>query len=648
MGTIPESSEPMAPVPSPPGPASFEPPGPSARSSVPSFGTVASRSQRLGGLSGGRTLPWLRGLALAVLPFALGVLDVGFGSGGSLPGWGALVLSSVLSTGFTLTLGVELLLVAFWASRATPFSYRMLLSAPGASVLVAVAATLPPTISRGVLLVGAAFVVGWFVLLLQYAHLHPELDPRLMRYATEASVGLGIASAGWFLWALDGSPWVLASSVLIAPALLVRALPDRTASRVPVERVPWLLRPFWAFELLLVTFLAEFFAGALLDLEVAGPGFLQYIPFLPLAGATGSGIATAVYDGLWFAAAILASAWFLVAIGVTMGSLVVFRMRTTHHAAQRYRMGLMLAVFALAAIYLPSLASSTPLATNSYLASLPVIGWGFGLRSGGPFEAGIFLAILVMYATVGVLTVLFGRKALCAVMCGAALMYQGTTMHDMRQFNQTSRIGRYFLGSQLSTAYVVASTLALASLFGVSLLAFLHGLPRVAVANGDLDTAALPLPVELYFGSIWFVLFVSTPYIGTYNCATTGFCHWGSLSAIFATTSFFRLRVKDKKVCQACTTFDCAKSCPVGLVDMPLYFRTKGEYRSAKCCGVGDCVGACPYGNLYHQDVRAWLRRGFGHLRQPTGVPLPMIRPAAHVRPDTVPVRTDARTSGTE
>ena len=469
-----------------------------------------------------------------------------------------------------------------------------------------------------------------------------------MGYATEASVGLGVASAGWFLWALDGVPWVLAASLLIAPAILVRALPDRAAPRVAAERVPWLLRPFWAFELLLVTFLAEFFVGTLLDLEFAGPGFLQYIPFLLFAGATGSGIAVAVYDGRWFAAAILASAGFPVAIGVTRGSLVVFRMRTTHHADQRYRMGLMLAVFALAAIYLPSLASSTPLTTNAHLAALPVLGWGFGLRSGGPFEAGIFLAILVMYATVGVFTVLFGRKALCAVMCGAALVYQGTTMHDMRQFHQTSRIGRHSLGSQLSTAYVVVSTRALASLFGVSRLAFLHGLPRVAIANGELDTAALPLAVELYFGSIWFVLFVSTPYIGTYNCATTGFCHSGSLSAIFAKTSFFRLRVKDKKVCQTCTTFDCAKSCPVGLVDMPLFFRTKGEYRSTKCRGVGDCVGAGPYGNLYHQDARAWIRRGVGPLRRPTGVPLPRVRPAGHLRPEVAPARTDAVTPGAD
>ncbi len=389
-----------------------------------------------------------------------------------------------------------------------------------------------------------------------------------------------------------------------------------------------MLRPLWAVELLLFTFLAEFFVGALLDLEIAGPGFLRYIPFVPVTGGPGPTTALTLYDGLWFGAAILASAWFLVALGVTMGGLVVLRLREVHVPAQRYRMVLMLAVYALAAVYVPSLASSTPLVSNHVLASLPVVGWGFGLRSGGPFESGIFLAVLVMYASVGVLTVLFGRKALCSVMCGAAIMYQGTTTHEMRHFNQSSRVGQYFLGARMSTAYVVASSLALVSLFAVSLLAYLHRLPVVEVASGQYDTAALPLPIELYFGGLWFAMFVSTPYVGTYNCATTGICHWGSLSVPFSKVSLFRLRVKDRAVCQACTTFDCAKACPVGLVDMPVYFRTTGEYRSTKCCGVGDCVGACPYGNLYHQDARTRLVAWFGHrTRDRTGTPLPMVTP---------------------
>ncbi|EQD42117.1 hypothetical protein B1B_14201 [mine drainage metagenome] len=59
---------------------------------------------------------------------------------------------------------------------------------------------------------------------------------------------------------------------------------------------------------------------------------------------------------------------------------------------------------------------------------------------------------------------------------------------------------------------------------------------------------------------------------------------------------------------------------------MPGFFRTKGEFRSTKCCGVGDCVGACPYGNMYLYDVRHWVRGKLGlPIPTPRGAKLPMV-----------------------
>ena len=615
------------PVSSSPGPAPAPAAGPVEEPRPASAAGVAQTAPLdLGRRTGGLSL-WGPRAALAALgPLAVGWWSVARGIAPQVHGVAGSALSVLCSPLLLLALGGELLTWAFWTMRRAPVGIRPLYAAPGALVLAGASGAIGPTLGRPLYLLAAGFLVVWLTYLLQYVYRHKQLEGATMTTVLETAFLTVVVSAGWFLWALDRSGWIWALSGVAAALVAARAL-TRISRERSGERVPWLLHPGWAVQLLLYVFLAEFFVGALLDLEVAGRGFLQYIPFTPIAGGALSAGLLATYDGLWFGAAILASAWFLVALGITMGGLVVLRMRDVHAPAQRYRMGLMLGVYALAAVYVPSLASSTPLVPNRLLASLPVIGWGFGLRAGGPFESGVFLAVLVMYATVGVLTVLFGRKALCSVMCGAALIYQGSAMHEMRQFNQSSRVGKYFLGSRLSTAYVVASTLALASLFAVSLLAYLHRLPVVEVANGQYDTAALPLPVELYFGGLWFAMFVSTPYIGTYNCATTGVCHWGSLSVPFAKVSLFRLRVRDRSVCQRCTTFDCAKSCPVGLVDMPVYLRTTGEYRSTKCCGVGDCDGACPYGNLYHEDVRSRLAQAFRGLRRsrPVGPALPMV-----------------------
>jgi polyferredoxin len=547
----------------------------------------------------------------------------------------------LLTPVFLATVVAEIAVLLAWGRAVVPGRLGWLVATQ--AVLVALS---PTFVSGGspalaLSLVGSAVIVAMFVLTFQYLYRHKQLEESTLSLLVGWPIVALLTSLGWFLWVFDGIPGALALAVVaqLAFAAFVTLRPRPAAG----ERVPWILRPFAIFQFLLFAFLAEFFLGALLDFQIAGPQFLQFIPFVPYTGTTLHAVGIATYNGLWFGAAILASAWFLVLLGFTMGPLVAFKIRETHERAQKIRLGLTIAAFAVAAVYIPSVASSTPLVSSAWLASIPLIGWGFGLRSGGPFESGIFLAVILMYVFVGALTVLFGRKAVCSVMCGAALMYQGTAMSEMRGFNQNSRVGKYFLGSQLSTAYLVTSGIALSSLFAVSILSVLRWMPTVQVASGALDTAALPLPIELYFGGVWFAMFVTTPFIGTYNCATTGFCHWGALTVPFAKVGFFRLKVKDKKVCQACTTFDCAKACPVGLTDMPLAFRTKGEYRSTKCCGVGDCVGACPYGNMYHQDVRFWVLRKLSRSgTRSTGVPgggtpLPMVRSVPGPAPSSAP-----------
>ncbi len=585
--------------------------------------TPARRAAVAFALGLGALLAGVAGTRLGLGPHALG------------PGYlHGSVLAAVVSPAFVLAAAIEIAGVAYLSGALGDRLLGPLLLLEIA--LLAAVPTLYPAgaLASGAVVLGALLATGTFVAALRYLHRHKQLAPQYRRSLLSWPLAALFLGAGSAIWAIDGTAIALLVAVPAALAIGLFAglagVPDGSE-----ERLPWLLDAFWSFRLLLFVFLAEFFLGALLDYEIAGPGFLQYIPFLPIPAVSVAAVVPALYDGLWFAAAILASAWFLILLGITMGTLLYLRIRETHEPALRYRMGLTIAMFGLAAVFLPSFASSTPIASIPALANLPLIGWGFGLRAGGPFESGVFLAVLLMYVFVGALTVLFGRKALCSVMCGAALLYQAAPMYDLRGSHQKTRFGRYFLGSQLSTAYTICAGLALVSLFAVSLLGVLHRLPAVPVANGELDTSALPLPVELYFGGLWFVMFVATPYIGTYNCASTGICHWGALSLPFARVGLYRLKVKDRTVCQACTTFDCAKACSVGLVDMPQHFRTTGEFRSTKCVGTGDCVAACPYGNLYEQDARTWVRRAFARLRprpdDSPGLPLPMLpnRPAS-------------------
>ena len=76
------------------------------------------------------------------------------------------------------------------------------------------------------------------------------------------------------------------------------------------------------------------------------------------------------------------------------------------------------------------------------------------------------------------------------------------------------------------------------------------------------------------------------------------------------------------------------------------HFRQKGEFRSTKCCGVGDCVEDSPYDNLYISDIRHTVRRLLGRPEtrpRRASAPSP---PSRHAGPSGVAAAPFAPTEG--
>ena len=44
-------------------------------------------------------------------------------------------------------------------------------------------------------------------------------------------------------------------------------------------------------------------------------------------------------------------------------------------------------------------------------------------------------------------------------------------------------------------------------------------------------------------------------------------------------------------------------------------FVEKGYFKSYKCIGVGDCIEACPYDNIFVYDVRHYLKEKLSRAR---------------------------------
>jgi polyferredoxin len=555
---------------------------------------------------------------------AAGQLTPGVGVGGT--GVLGLLVRIVNSDWFLFTMSGEMVLTAILLrDRLSPTLFGVLALQSGLMFLS------PPAMNAewwrsDTLFPASAAMIALFVFLMEWIYRNKQINAAFSQYTVRLLAIYGVMMAGLYLWLRSGAGLVFAVSIVLEMLLFFDAilLPDRFRTGA---RISWQLKPHWAFQVLLFIFVSEIFMGALLDLQIGGSAFAALLPAASLSGAPLVVVNNAFYNAFWFLALVAGSAWFLLMMGVEMGALVVFKMRETRQTELRARLGLMVGAFALTTVYFPGFWFTLPISRPRALAQVPVLGWGMGIGSSGPLAPTFFVAILVSYLAIGAASFLFGRRVLCSVLCSAPLMFQGTLIDSMRTFNRSSPFGRKFLSSRLSTTYSVTSGVVLSSLVAFSVVSYFDSVGRLGLFIWGKDPTQFLF--AFYFGVLWYVLFVTIPYTGNYNCVTMGWCHWGTFSQAFSRLGFFRLKVRDREVCLRCTTLDCAKSCPVGLVDMPGHFRTKGEFRSSKCCGVGDCVAACPYGNMYIYDVRHWIRQKLGlSPRAAADLRLPMVRPS--------------------
>ena len=536
----------------------------------------------------------------------------------------ALFTSVVASPWFLFTMSGEMLLTAYLLRDRLPSAVVVVLVLQSVIMFLS-----PPALSAswwGALAIygGSAVMIGLFVYLMEFIYRHRQLTAAFSTYLVRLLAIYGAMMMGLYLWLAYGSALLFAASIVVEMVIFFDAvLRSEPFSAGP--DVPWLLRPNWAVALLAGIFVAEVFMGALLDLQVDPSDYAGVFFRLPLTGVPAAvGLYNAVYNGFWFLAGTTGSTWFLAMMGVEMGALVAFKFRETKQLETRIRLGLMMGCYAGFAVFFPSIYYAEVFPNAPPQSTVPFLGWSMGIGTEA-LAAGVVGVVLITYAITGVLSTLFGRRVICSIFCTAPLMYQGTAIDSMKSFNRSSPLGRKYLSSRFSTVYSVTTGLVLGSLAFGSVASVLDsaGVWNVMVLGSD-PTVFL---FALYFGVLWYAMFVTIPYFGNYNCVTMGWCYTGTISQAFQRIGFFKLKVHDKQVCRDCTTLDCAKACPVGLVDMPGHFRQSGEFRSTKCCGVGDCVGVCPYNNLYIADVRHWLRDRLGLPKPPSPVKnLPMVR----------------------
>jgi polyferredoxin len=503
---------------------------------------------------------------------------------------------------FIFTMVLEMIFSVYMLRRDLPRSFFIIVLAQSVVMFFAPTALSNSSWVTLSIYLGSISMIGLLIFLYEYLF-KTRIITNTVRVYFLGLLGIYAAMmAGLFVWIMQGNALLFVLSIIGEMVLYFGLILSKNSIETSKSK-SWLSDPWWVFGFMTLTFVAEYFMGALIDVEYNGISFISNIPVVSISGSILNQIAAVFYNFIVYFGSITGSPWFLIMMGAEMGALVVFKIIITRELETKIRLVLVVAAYFIYSIFLPSFVFSN-------VASIPFLGWSMGIGTAGAVAPVFLGAILGTYLITGILSFLFGARQTCSVFCTAALMYQGTFPDAMSSFNRTSKLGKKLLTSRMSNLYKIVVTMVVSSIIIAAVASYLNSIGVISFSFFGTDIAYFLY--IFYFNFLWYIIFISIPFVGTYGCVTTGYCHIGLFNQFVSRLGIFRLKVKDPMQCVNCETKDCAKACPVGLTDLPGSFIKSGQFRSHKCIGVGDCVSACPYENEYFYDVRGWLRQKLG------------------------------------
>lgn len=387
----------------------------------------------------------------------------------------------------------------------------------------------------------------------------------------------------------------------------------------------WVKNPLFLSSILAFSFIAEWFLSAALMVQNAGTPISQ-IKSLPLGtglsnfisfsnglhGVTDFTPLSSILNAIYIIGVVTDSPWFWTMMGLEMSALVVIRMKSVQWKEKRWNLVLALGAFWAWTVWYQGSWWTSLFGTGAY--TLPL--WP-NTGELGPLYPGFVLAVILSYVIFAVLALLFGRRSYCSTLCPSAVMYGGTLGQSMISYNYASGISKKHIGSRYKD-----SILAVA--YNSWIIAIVFSGLSYYTSTGFFNLSLFGIDASEFYSTfiwnfLWYVFFITIPFVGMSPCRRYGWCSTGMFVGFFSKIGLFKVKAREPQTCVTCPTKDCVTNCEVGLGDLASQFIKNGYFKSSKCVGAGSCVQACPYDNIYFYDVRDLIkerRKGASDNRQ--------------------------------
>ncbi len=202
------------------------------------------------------------------------------------------------------------------------------------------------------LVAGSAVMVFLFIYVFEFLYKNRTTSSGILNYLLFLMLAYALMMAGQFIWLLNGDATVFVLSIIVEMVVYFGIVLDE-GRLVSSKSASWQAKPYWVFGFLGLLFVAEFFMGGVLDIQVYGAGFFNMMMFASTAGSFVNALSAGFFNFIMFFTRITMSPWYLIMMGIEMGALVAFRIKYTRELETKVR--LLLLILALRRIqYTPA------------------------------------------------------------------------------------------------------------------------------------------------------------------------------------------------------------------------------------------------------------------------------------------------------
>ena len=124
------------------------------------------------------------------------------------------------------------------------------------------------------LVAGSAVMVFLFIYVFEFLYKNRTTSSGILNYLLFLMLAYALMMAGQFIWLLMGDATVFVLSIIVEMVVYFGIVLDERRL-VSSKSASWQAKPYWVFGFLGLLFVAEFFMGGVLDIQVYGAGFFN-------------------------------------------------------------------------------------------------------------------------------------------------------------------------------------------------------------------------------------------------------------------------------------------------------------------------------------------------------------------------------------